>query len=85
MFIIEFSILFCFFFVTSDTEHSKTASVNEVFIKEELIDDAVDSVKSEQYYLIKKEESIDVKHEPLLSEDEPCTSLMVSALRSSLK
>jgi hypothetical protein len=80
---ISFSIVFPFFLASSNAGQSTAASVAEVIIKEELINDAVHSVTAEQYHLIKREESIDIKHEPLRSEDEPWTSLLVSALKSN--
>jgi hypothetical protein len=83
MYIIQFSILFPLFLAPSNAAYSKAASVNEVFIKEEPFNDALDSVKAEQNHLIKREESIDIKHESLLNEDKHCTSLLVSALKSS--
>jgi hypothetical protein len=56
------------------SEHSTTPSIQEVYIKEEPIDDAVasDAVAStsqEQHMGIKREEVIDIKHEPITSDD----------------
>jgi hypothetical protein len=59
--------------------HAAVASINEVNIKKEIIDDnAVTSTSREQQMVIKMEESIDIKHEPLTSDVEDCSLNVVS-------
>jgi hypothetical protein len=47
----------------------ESASAHDVYIKEEPTDDAEASVSGEQLLVIKKQESIDLKHEPLSTEE----------------
>jgi hypothetical protein len=59
--------------------HTAVASISEVNIKKELIDDnAVASTSREQHISIKMEESNDIKCEPLISDDEDCSLNVVS-------
>jgi hypothetical protein len=61
------------------------AAINEVYIKEELIDDAMASVSSVQQQMIKREDSIDIKHEPLPTKGGNCSreSIHFSCMVSS--
>jgi hypothetical protein len=45
-------------------------AINEVYIKEETIDDVVASTSQDQHLVIKREESINIKQEPLTSDVE---------------
>jgi hypothetical protein len=58
--------------------HKSSIPVNEIYIKEESVDDAVASTSGEQHMVIKREGSIDIKYEPLTSEDENYSLNMVS-------
>jgi hypothetical protein len=49
--------------------HNSSLPVNEIYIKEEPIDDAVASTSGEQHLLIETEEYIDIKDEPLTSDN----------------
>lgn len=70
--------MLCFSLGDADSAHSKTESDHEIYFKEEPVDDAVACTKADQYELIKKDESIDIKYEPLLSGDEHDTFMLVS-------
>lgn len=49
-----------------------------MLIKEEFVSDAVDSTSAQLHQFIKEEEdSIDIKHEELISEDENCSLNLV--------
>jgi hypothetical protein len=51
--------------------HAAVAPIDEVSLKKEPNnDDAVASTSWEQHIVVKREESIDIKHEPLLSKDD---------------
>lgn len=67
-------------FPDSDNDvKSVIAPINEVYIKEDRIDDcAVASTSQEQHLLIKKEESIDIKNEPLTNDEEDGSLCLVS-------
>jgi hypothetical protein len=56
------------------------APIDEVPIEKELIDDAVSSTSQEQHLVIKTEESIDIKHEPLIIDDDDDVSLHLVGL-----
>jgi hypothetical protein len=47
----------------------ESTSAHEIYIKEEPTDDAEASISQEQLLRIKKEEYIDIKHEPLAAEE----------------
>lgn len=68
-----------FFSGSANNDQFKTAPVSEVYIKEEPIDDAVVSTADDQYHLLKREECIDIKHEPQLNEDQHIIPFLVSS------
>jgi hypothetical protein len=68
-------------FVFSDAVknvHRVITLINEVNRTKETIDDAVASTSQEQHLMIKMEESIDIKHEPLVGDDEYISLALVS-------
>jgi hypothetical protein len=58
--------------------YKSSLPVNEIYIKEEPIDDAVASSSRGQHMVVKREESIDIKHETPASENENCNLNFVS-------
>lgn len=76
-FIVLCSVL-CILLGPANSVLPKTTSENEIYIKGEPTDNSVSSSMADQYHFIKKEESIDVKQKPLLSEVSENSSLLVS-------
>lgn len=60
-------------FSDHDNIQTSSATVCEVYIKEEPID-----APEEQQSVIKADKCVDIKHEPLLSEDANCSRNLVS-------
>jgi hypothetical protein len=61
----------CVFSDSLNKVHTAGAPILEVDNKKELVDDdAVASTSREQHMAIKREESIDIKHEHIASDDE---------------
>lgn len=58
--------------------HPKIEPMNKIFIKEEPVDDALRPAVSQEHQFIKKEEVIDIEHEPLQNENENSILNLVS-------
>jgi hypothetical protein len=52
--------------------------MNKIFIKEEPVDDVLRPAVSQEHQFIKKEEVIDIEHEPLQNEQENSILNLVS-------
>jgi hypothetical protein len=67
-----------YFSVSVSKVQRESASAHEVYIKEEPTDDAEASTSGEHLLAIKKHEAIDIKHEPLTTEEANVSLNLVS-------